>query len=187
MNSFRLALWAFIAGGLIPVMAVINARLGKTLGEPIHAPVILFVIAFLTSCVIALSLTQSLPSLSTIKQASPIDFIGGMIVCSYVLSATLLAPRLGIGNFIMFAVVSQIITSAVIDNYGFFGATVREVSTLRIIGIVVLITGLVITQLAANNSPESKIGQNTDPDNAQPYQTDNKGLIEKPIQVHRET
>lgn len=40
--STRLLLWAAAAGALIPVMAVLNSRLGKAIGEGLHAPVVLF-------------------------------------------------------------------------------------------------------------------------------------------------
>jgi transporter family-2 protein len=134
-------------------MGVLNARLGRALGEPLHAPVVLLIIAFGASLVLSLSLTQSLPNISNLSVAQPIDFAGGLIVCFYVLSATLLAPRLGIGNFILYAVVTQTITSAVIDHFGLFGVLVREVSFKRMVGIVIVIVGLVITQWASNQSP----------------------------------
>ena len=153
MISPKFALWSALAGGLIPIMGVLNARLGRALGEPLHAPVVLFIIAFGASLVLSLSLTQSLPNISNLSVTQPIDFAGGLIVCFYVLSATLLAPRLGIGNFILYAVVTQTITSAVIDHFGLFGVLVREVSFKRMVGIVIVIVGLVITQWASNQSP----------------------------------
>ena len=78
----------------------------------------------------------------------------------YVLSATLLASRIGIGNFIPFAVVTQIITSALIDHLDLFGAMVRPVSGLRAAGIGCFIIGLVITQVA---SQRSNVGAVRDP------------------------
>lgn len=152
MIPIRLALWSALAGGLIPFMAVLNARLGRALGESLQAPFVLFMVAFGASAVICLSTVQSLPDLNALSRAKPIDFLGGFIVCFYVLSATLLAPRIGVGNFILFAVSAQIITAAVVDHLGLFGAAVREVSLLRLIGILVLIAGLVITQMASSAS-----------------------------------
>jgi len=71
------------------------------------------------------------------------------------LSATLLAPQLGVGNFIMFAVVAQVMVSAVIDHFGLLGVMVREINAMKLLGIAVLILGLVITQLA--NSPKTPL------------------------------
>ena len=74
--------------------------------------------------------------------------MGGLIVGFYVISATLLAPKIGIGNFIVCAVSAQIITSVLIDNFGLLGAVIRPVSMMRLIGIVLLLVGLAITQIA---------------------------------------
>lgn len=150
--SWKLALWSALAGGLIPVMAVLNARLGRAIGVPIHALVVLTLVALCASLLISLFMTRSLPTWGTVGRAAPMDLLGGVIVCFYVLSATLLAPRIGIGNFILFAVATQTITSALVDHFGLFGAMVREVSGLRAAGIVLLIVGLVITQVASQST-----------------------------------
>lgn len=77
---------------------------------------------------------------------------GGLIVAFYVLSVTLLAPRFGIGNAILFVMVAQIFTSAAIDHFGLFGAILRPVSLLRAGGLAVLLLGLVISQVAAQKA-----------------------------------
>ena len=69
MISPKFALWSALAGGLIPIMGVLNARLGRALGEPLHAPVVLLIIAFGASLVLSLSLTQSLPNISNLSVA----------------------------------------------------------------------------------------------------------------------
>ena len=149
--TYRLALWAALAGGLIPLMAVINARLGKSLGDALFAPMVLFLLALSLSVGLALVLSSSRLDWNALSQAQPIDFAGGLIVCFYVVSATLLAPRMGVGNFILFAVVAQIVVATCIDHFGLLGAAVRELSTVRAIGIGLLISGLFVTQWSAQN------------------------------------
>ena len=137
-----------MAGAFIPAMAILNGRLGRALGEPLHAPVVLFGVGFLFCLSCALLLTQSLPNLGTLKHARPADFLGGLIVGFYVISATLLAPRIGVANFIVCAVSSQILISVMIDHYGLFGAAIRPFSLKKLLGVTLLIVGLVITQLS---------------------------------------
>lgn len=36
VTFLRFAAWAALAGAFIPLMAVLNARLGRPLGEPVH-------------------------------------------------------------------------------------------------------------------------------------------------------
>lgn len=152
MFSLKYAIWALMAGVLIPVMAMLNARLGRHLGEPLHAPVVLFGVGLVFCLVCALLISRSLPDLSRLSGSEPINFLGGMIVAFYVISATMVAPHFGVANFIMFAVVSQIVGSVLIDHFGLFGAAERPVSGLRILGLLILISGLVITQFAQTKS-----------------------------------
>ncbi len=62
---------------------------------------------------------------------------------------TLLAPRFGIGNAILLVMTAQIFTSALIDHFGLLGAAIRPVTAPRIAGLVIMLAGLALTQLAA--------------------------------------
>ncbi len=148
MLSIRFALWAATAGALIPVMAALNSRLGQALGEPLHAPVVLFVVGLIACAIVSILMAGSPPDFSRLTTARPVEFSGGLIVGFYVISATLLAPRFGVGNFILFAVAAQIICSALIDHFGLFGAVIRPVNFVRLGGIALLLAGLVITQIS---------------------------------------
>jgi uncharacterized membrane protein YdcZ (DUF606 family) len=104
-------LWAMAAGAFIPVMAVLNARLGRSLTDPLHAVFILFAVGFVVSGLACLILTGSLLAISKLSDVAPINFSGGLIVAFYVFSVTLLAPRFGIGNTILFVETSAQLTA----------------------------------------------------------------------------
>ena len=150
MIAARYALWAAMAGAFIPVMAVLNARLGRTLGEPMHAPVILFAVGLLATSAVSALITGRMPSLLALGGTSPINFAGGLIVAFYVISVTLLAPRFGVGNTILFVMIAQIAMSAAIDHVGLLGAAVRPVTALRLSGLAIMLAGLAVTQLASS-------------------------------------
>lgn len=152
MTPVRLLIWAALAGAFIPVMAILNGRLGKSMGEALHASVILFGVGFLFCLTVALVLTKSLPHATDLANAKPIEYLGGFIVGFYVISATLLAPRIGLANFIVCAVSAQIIISVVIDHYGLLGATIRPVNITRLIGVGLLIAGIIVTQISDSAS-----------------------------------
>jgi transporter family-2 protein len=152
MTPVRLLIWAALAGAFIPVMAILNGRLGKSMGEALHASVILFGVGFVFCLTVALVLTKSLPQAADLANAKPIEYLGGFIVGFYVISATLLAPRMGLANFIVCAVSAQIIISVVIDHFGLLGAMVRPVSITRLAGIGLLIAGIIVTQISDSTS-----------------------------------
>jgi transporter family-2 protein len=144
------AAWAAAAGALIPFMAILNGRLGRVLGDPLLAPVLLFAVGLVTALVVGLVATGQVPDLRQAMQARPIDFAGGAIVAGYVVSVTLLAPRFGIGNAILFVMTAQIFTSALIDHFGLLGAAMRPVTALRVAGLAIMLAGLALTQLASS-------------------------------------
>jgi transporter family-2 protein len=96
----------------------------------------------------AILLTGALPNWSKLAGARPIDFAGGLIVAFYVISVTWLAPSFGIANVILYAMVAQIVFSGFINHFGLFESLVQPVNGLRVFGIVLLLAGLVITQIA---------------------------------------
>jgi transporter family-2 protein len=148
MTYVRYALWAVLAGAFIPVMAILNARLGKALGAPTHAAFILFAVGLVVTGAASLLFAGRLPLPAALGAVAPANFVGGVIVAFYILSITMLATRFGVGNAILFAMAAQIVTSAVIDHFGLFGATLRPMTVVRAAGIGVLLVGLTITQLA---------------------------------------
>jgi transporter family-2 protein len=139
--------WGFVAGAFIPVMAILNARLGRALGEPLHASVFLMCVGLIAAVLCAAFLTKGLPDLGRLGSARPADYLGGLVVAFYVVSATLLAPRMGVGNFIICAVSAQILSAVVIDHFGLFGAAVRPLDLVRTGGILLLLAGVLVTQL----------------------------------------
>ena len=70
------------------------------------------------------------------------------MVAFYVLSATVLAGKIGVANFFLMAVTGQIISSMVIYHLGLFGAPSRPINLLQALGAVMLLVGLIITQVA---------------------------------------
>jgi len=142
------AAWAAAADALIPVMAVLSARLGRAMGDPIRATMPLFLVGLLAASGVAFILTGRTPNLQSLEGARAIDFAGGLIMAGYVISVTLIAPRFGIGNVILFAVTAQILTSAAIDHFGLFETASRPLNGLRLTGIAMILTGLAVAQIA---------------------------------------
>ena len=109
---------------------------------------VLFGVGFLVCLLTAIFFTGALPTWSKLGGARPIDFAGGFIVAFYVISVTWLAPSFGIANVILYAMVAQIVFSGFINHFGLFESLVQPVNGLRLFGIVLLLAGLVITQIA---------------------------------------
>ena len=149
MGNLNYAVWAFAAGALIPVLAVCNGALARLTGNPVLSVAILFVIGL--ACSAGVLVFAGTHGVMAVRQAPLWMFCGGLIVAFYVLSVSVLAPRFGVGNTILFAVAAQIVTSTLIDHFGLLGMAARPVSALRLVGVAILVCGLVLTQLSSKS------------------------------------
>src|ERR1700737_4147183 len=147
MSAITYAVWAFTAGALIPLMAILNGGLARETGGAIQATVLLFAVGVLASLVAAATTRAHIPAIQTLARISLPQYAGGVIVGFYILSITFIAPRFGVGNAILFAVTAQLLTSAFIDHFALAGATLRPLTTLRVIGLFIVVAGVMITQL----------------------------------------
>ena len=68
----------------------------------------------------------------------------GLLIAFYVLSVTWVAPRFGVGNAIFCVLLGQLLSAAVIDQFGLMGAVVRNMSLLRAGGIACMAAGLLM-------------------------------------------
>ena len=141
------ALIMLIAGICVPILAVLNAGLGKELGSAPAACVILSLVALVTSAVILLA-TGPQAILNTFSSSKHL-FFGGVLFIVYLLSITFIAPKFGLGNAIFFILLGQILSASIIDHFGLFGAISQSLSYQRITGIFIMVLGIWLTQ---NNS-----------------------------------
>jgi bacterial/archaeal transporter family-2 protein len=148
MSAITYAVWAFTAGALIPLMAILNGGLARETGGAIQATVLLFAIGLLASLVAAATTRAHIPAIQTLARISLPQYAGGVIVGFYILSITFIAPRFGVGNAILFAVTAQLLTSALIDHFALAGATLRPLTAMRAMGLLIVIVGVVITQVS---------------------------------------
>jgi transporter family-2 protein len=144
-ETIRYAALMLAAGIGIPVLAALNGQLGERLGSPQAATVILFAVG-LAGAVAALMATDGPRALLSAPGQPRHLFLAGLLVLFYILSVTWVAPRFGIGNAIFFVLLGQMLSAAVIDHFGLFGATIRPVSLTRGSGIFLMAAGLALIQ-----------------------------------------
>lgn len=144
-DGVRHAALMFAAGMGVPLLAALNAALGQRLGSPVAAGAIMFAVAFVAAIAILLVTGQG-SALSKAPGQPPILFLAGCLMVFYLLSITFVAPRFGLGNAILFVLLGQIVSSAIIDATGLMGLAAREVTPMRLIGLAVMAVGVFLSQ-----------------------------------------
>lgn len=147
MTSSPVFFLIMLAAGIgIPILAALNAALGVRLGSPVAAATILFAVAFGATALILLVTGPG--ALAGARDAPPHLFLAGLFVAFYVLSITFIAPKIGVGNAVFFVLLGQLISAALIDHFGLFGAAQASLSAMRAGGIAVMALGVWLTQMA---------------------------------------
>ncbi len=155
MNAPTLAYYialSTVGGILIPIMAALSGGLGRTLDNPWAAAAIVSGGGF--ALVLAFSLLNGSMNVSwdALKNATPWQLLAGAGFAFYLLSITWVGPRFGIGNAVMFVLAGQIVSSALIDHFGLFGAPQKPIDYMRAAGLVIMAIGIAVAQVAANNT-----------------------------------
>jgi len=113
----------------------------------VAAGTVLFVVAF-AGAAATLMLTGGPGPLRALPGQPAHLFAAGLFVAFYVLSITWVAPRFGVGNAVFFVLLGQLVSAAIIDHFGLFGAMVKPFGLTRGAGIGLMALGVLLTQRA---------------------------------------
>ena len=118
----------------LSLRGVFGARIA--LPAPFDHPAVIGAIAIIAAALLTLVL-RGLPAGYAVT---------GMGAVPFLLSASFLAPRIGIGLFLAAFVAGQIGGGVLLDHLGAFGAAARSVDAPRLLGIAALIVGVVLVR-----------------------------------------
>ena len=133
---------ALVTGALIPIQAATNAVFSKSIGNPFITGLTVFVVGLIGMIVFVLLSKTSFPSAQQLSAAPAYSYIGGIIVATYVVMITILAPRIGVGTAIGLIVTGQIICAVLIDHFGWFHVPVHTINSTRIAGVLLMVAGV---------------------------------------------
>ena len=145
-NMLSFATIMLLAGIGIPIMAAMTSSLGRHLSSPIAASAFAFLMAFCIALIALLIADKSF--IKQIPSAPKYLFVAGAFIAFYVLAISFVAPHFGIGNAIFFVLLGQLLSAAIIDHYGLFGAQINHLSVMRVSGILLMVLGVWLSQNA---------------------------------------
>ncbi|OCA83358.1 hypothetical protein A8F94_18230 [Bacillus sp. FJAT-27225] len=132
-------LLALLGGMAVSIQSAVNARLGKSVGT-IEASLVSFLVG-----TIALSIIMPIIGKGNILQAASVpkwQLTGGLLGAFYVFILVFLVPQLGVTTTMVSVMAGQILLSAVIDHFGWFGGKQVFFGTDRLIGVILMIAAI---------------------------------------------
>ena len=133
-------------GVLLPIQAGVNAQLRVSLGPPIAAALVSFLVGTAVLALGAALARIPIPLGAGWLRSPWWHWTGGLIGAAYVAGAIVLAPRLGAATLVAAVVAGQMVASLLLDHFGWVGFPVHEVSAARLIGAALIIAGVVLVQ-----------------------------------------
>lgn len=130
-----------IAGTFIATQAGVNSQLRNSVGSPIVAALISFLIGTIVLAALVVGLRQPIPTWRDLSEAGWTEFLGGFLGAGFVIINIVAAQRIGAGSLFALLVTGQLITALVYDYFGLLGFKQTPITTTRIIGVVLLIAG----------------------------------------------
>jgi transporter family-2 protein len=131
---------ALAAGALLAVQAGANAQLARATGSSFAATALQLSVGTIILLVLA-GMTGGLLALYGLPRAPWWHLIGGVASAFYVVSTTLLFPRLGAVVSVGLLIAGQMLVSVTIDGLGLLGVAARPLSLTMIAGNAAVLAG----------------------------------------------
>ncbi len=135
---------AILCGAILPVQAVLNAKMGEAVKDPIYATLISFVVGSLGLLLYVLVIGVDMSRISQAKTESWTIWTPGLMGAFYVGAVIILVPRIGAALTFGLVVTGQLALSLLVDHYGWLGMSVHPVNSYRILGIALIIVGVIL-------------------------------------------
>ena len=132
---------ALVAGAVLPLQALLNARLGTLVAGPVWASAVSFAVGTIGLALYIVASRSPTPDFLAAWQGGPWWlWTGGLLGGFYVVAATAAIPQLGAAALVALIIVGQMAASLMLDHYGVLGPTL-PVDASRLIGAALLIAG----------------------------------------------
>ena len=135
----------FIVGAIIPVQAILNARLGRQIGGALMGSLMSFFTGFIFLLILNLIINNNAFAFNKFYTAGPwYVWLGGLIGAIFVGYITWINQQQGVALTFALVISGQLFISLLIDNYGWFGSAIRTITLEKILGVVLIVAGIIL-------------------------------------------
>ena len=135
---------SIFTGIVLAIMISLNGGLGNISGNYASSVIIHFV--GLIGIIFVLIFTKS--KIKNLKCIPFYMFTGGLIGILTVLFTNIGFMGLGVSLTVSLSLLGQLVTSLVIDHFGYFNMTVVEFDKKKILGLIIIIAGIYVMTLS---------------------------------------
>jgi bacterial/archaeal transporter family-2 protein len=139
-----LYLLAFGAGLVLVLQVGMNSTLRAVLDNPLAAALISFLVGTLALALYMLVTRTPWPARAQLASVPAWCWYGGVFGAFYVVTSVIVGPRLGAATLLALIVLGQLLTSLLVDHFGWVGFPQHPLTLLRLTGAVLLFAGVLL-------------------------------------------
>ena len=136
-------LMAALVGAGITIQVGMNATVRMTIGSPVLAAIVNFVVGLAALVLLAVaSGARVVPgSVATVPAWA---WFGGLLGATYVAATTVLGPKLGAASFLALTLAGQMVAALLVDHFGVIGFPQSPLTPIRLLGTALLVVGVLL-------------------------------------------
>lgn len=147
LQTILLTLAAAVAGCLIALQSPINATMAFRIGHPVAGAALSFTVGTIALLVLAMITARgAFDGAELARLPWHLLLGGGLLGALFVTSNIMLTPRIGVAAVVALGIAGQVVASLALDNYGFLGMAVRDVSAGRLAGAAMVVCGALMVR-----------------------------------------
>lgn len=136
------------AGAVLPLQAMLNAKLGRSLGSASWAGVVSAALSALVLLAISMASTGMPSFAQSARQLHPGIWLGGLLGALYIFAAVYCIRTLGAAGMVACMLLGQLVGALALDWSGLFGAPVA-ITWERVAGCSLAAVGVLLATLRA--------------------------------------
>ncbi|MEM9738736.1 MAG: DMT family transporter [Pseudomonadota bacterium] len=137
-----IVIMAVLAGTMIAAQGVVNGRMALHMGGPLQAAFVSFSVGWMALVALNLVLGNSLNIVGAAQTAPWWAWLGGLMGAVVVTLAAFAVPKIGVATYVSAFIAGQLTAALFYDHFGLLGQTVREVTPLRLLGVLFMGAGV---------------------------------------------
>jgi bacterial/archaeal transporter family-2 protein len=144
MNTTWIIPFIILGGALQTCGAAMNGQLNKSMVNPWLASAMSFALITFFFTSVFLMQPHPLPTTHDLAAMPWWAVIGGLVGAVQVYAGLTLVSRVGAGMFVGLTVTAALITSLVVDHFGWFRLPAHPISIGRVVGGLLMVTGVAL-------------------------------------------
>jgi transporter family-2 protein len=145
MNAGWIIPFIILGGALQTCGAAMNGQLRQSLVNPYLASAVSFALVTFFFTGVFFAFPHPLPTTKGIAGMPWWAVMGGLVGAVQVFAGLTLVNKVGAGTFMGVTVTAALITSLVVDHFGWFRMATHPISALRLLGGFLLVAGVTLT------------------------------------------